>query len=289
LQGPQGEVGPTGADSTVAGPQGFQGDIGPTGAGLQGVAGADGLQGPVGPTGAEGPQGIQGPAGPIGGPGITFKSFSLQSDQIGRDYLAGYYDFSETDANLDEGSTTINYGTTQVSYGAHAAIVAGGAGSVDAGQIGLRVTGTSINDNGVRTTSDSEVLTSDITSLSLNQYLETNRKWLGIITFELFVVSGAPTTYSLDFNYGFAKAEDFGSNEFTVQQFEIVGRAGSTASDFNVTLFHHNGIGWAYAASGFVPGGTVIVELATDHNGDDHLANGDYFAYRHTGLSESKG
>ncbi len=76
LTGPQG---PTGQDSTVPGPSGPQGPTGPvatgpagpTGAlGATGVAGATGPSGPAGPTGANstvpGPTGPSGPAGPTG-------------------------------------------------------------------------------------------------------------------------------------------------------------------------------------------------------------------------------
>jgi hypothetical protein len=326
LQGPlsQGPQGPEGIQGLPGGAQGFQGTVGPQGNdGIQGVEGAAGAQGSQGITGVQGPQGFQGiegfglqglqglqgeggpqglqgsgiqgfqgnagaqgPVGPLGGPGITFKSFSLQTDNSGSDFIAGYYDFSATDANLTQAATSVVFGTASVSYAAHASIVAGGAGSVDTGQVGLRVTGTSINDNGVRTTSDSETITTDITTLSLNQYLETDKKWLGQITFELFVVSGSPTTYSLDFNYGLSKYEDFGNNEFTVQHFEVVGLSGGNDSDFDVTLYHHNSSGWTYAATGFVPGGDVIVDLDTDHSTDDSISNGEYFAYKRANLAQ---
>ena len=65
--GPQGEVGPTGADSTVAGPTG---DTGPTGApgetGPQGPQGEPGMPGNDGATGDPGPQGPTGDLGPTG-------------------------------------------------------------------------------------------------------------------------------------------------------------------------------------------------------------------------------
>lgn len=80
LQGEAGAIGnqgPTGANSTVAGPQGVQGNQGPTGAdstvaGPQGVTGNNGATGAQGPTGANstvaGPQGPIGPTGPSGTP-----------------------------------------------------------------------------------------------------------------------------------------------------------------------------------------------------------------------------
>jgi|GEM_PF-4613028 len=62
LPGPQGPVGPAGADG-AAGPQG---PIGPAGA-----DGAAGAQGPVGPAGADGAAGAQGPVGPAGADGAA--------------------------------------------------------------------------------------------------------------------------------------------------------------------------------------------------------------------------
>ena len=63
--GPQGPVGPEGAQGPV-GPDGPQGPQGPVGA-----TGPEGPQGPVGATGPEGPQGPVGPAGPQGPTGQT--------------------------------------------------------------------------------------------------------------------------------------------------------------------------------------------------------------------------
>jgi hypothetical protein len=189
-------------------------------------------------------------------------------------YLAGYYDFAATDANLTQASLTQAYGSANNSYAAHAAIVAGGVGVVvGGGQVGLRVTGTSINDLGVRTPGDSETIVSDITTLALNQFVE-GKKWLGTITFELFVVSGAPTSFSLDFNYGFAKYEDFGNRDFTVNDLECIGRGAGSDAGFNITLFHHSTAGWTYAATGFVPGGTVIADMQTDEAPDNSLTRG---------------
>jgi hypothetical protein len=236
---------------------------------------------------------VQGPQGPIGlqgyisnleGAGITFKSYSLAHGQTPRQYLAGYYDWSATDANLTQASPSVTYGTALGSYAAHSGIVAGGPGSVDTGQVGLRVTGTSINDDGVRITSDSEVLTNDITSLSANQYLE-GKKWLGQITFELFVVSGTPTAYSLDFNYGFTKYEDFGNKDFVITNLEVVGLSQGNDTDVDVILFHHKETGWTYAASGFSPGDGVICQMSADHLTDDEIFNGEYFAYKRANLS----
>jgi hypothetical protein len=219
------------------------------------------------------------------GTGISFKSFSIQTDQSGTDYIAGYYDFASNDANLTQGSPTITFGSSNTSYAAHASIIVGGAGTVDTGTVGLRVNGTSINDAGTRIALDSETVTTDITTLSVNDYLETSKKWLGTITFELFSTGGSPTTYSLDFNYGLSKYEDFGNNNFEVSQLEIVGKSAGNDSGFNVKLFHHNSSGWNYSATGFVPGGTEIANLSGSHSPEDDISNSEYFAFKRANLS----
>jgi hypothetical protein len=261
-------TGPTGAGGGPTGPTGPTGDTG------TGITGETGSTGPTGPTFA--PTGVQ---------AVAFKSYTLTTGNPDRYYLAGYYDFSATDANLNEGSPTQAYGSTNNMYAAHASIVAGGPGTVvGGGQVGLRVTGVSINDSGVRTPGDSETIVNDITTLALNQYVE-GKKWLGPVTFELFVVSGAPTAYSLDFNYGFAKYEDFGNRNFTVTDIEAVGRGAASDPSFNIILFHHNTSGWTYAATGFVPGGTQISNMQTDVSPENEPTNNIRFAYKRAGLS----
>lgn len=202
-------------------------------------------------------------------------------------YVFGGYEFSTTDANLTQASPTITLGNANVSYAMHAFIVSGGAGSVSSGQVGLRVTGTSIDDNGARTPGDSETLTNDITTLSPDDFIEGPKKWLGQITFELFVVSGAPATYSLDFNYGMVKYEDALNHNFTIVGVQAQGFAGANDSDFDVKLIHHRASGWTYAATGFDPvtATNTIASLAGDHATDDQLRNGQHFNWKRANLS----
>jgi hypothetical protein len=218
----------------------------------------------------------------------SFKSFHFTQRGVasGDYWAAGYYDAPAADVTLNQASTTQTYGTANTAYGAHAFIVAGGAGTVDTGQVGLRVTGTSITDAAVRTTSDTETLTDDITSLSTDDYLETTKKWIGTVTFELYTVSGTPTTYSVDVNYGFAKYENFGSIDFTVTDFEVVGLAGAADSSFDIVFYKHDDQNWTYSAAAFSPGGTVISRMSTDYVTEDNLTNNDYFAYKRDNLSE---
>lgn len=217
------------------------------------------------------------------------KSYSFTSQGIlaGTYYIGGFYDFPSSDVTLTQSNTIQLYGDPGVSICAHASAIFGGVGTVDAGQVGLRVNGTSITDEGVLTEDDSQVISDNITTLSLNKYLETPKKWVGEIEFELYIVSGSPTIYSLSFNYGFSKYEDIGNQDFTITDFEVVGLAAANDSNFDVEVLHHKFDGWTYAASGFEPGDGVIVgmieTLTSSYNG---LSNGRNFAFKRTGINQ---
>lgn len=218
-----------------------------------------------------------------------YKSYNVTTQGLGANpdiYAGGYYEYSATDANLTQASTTQTFGTANVSYAAHNFVVTSGPGSVDTGVVGLRATGTSIDDSGTRTTSDSETLIADITAATTDGYYE-GKKWLGTVTFELFIVSGSPTAYSLDFNYGLVKYEDFGNNIFDVTDIEAVGFAGASDTDFDVKLLHHKNTGWTYSAAAFTPviAANTIAALTTDHSTDDQLASSGNFAWKRSGLS----
>jgi hypothetical protein len=214
------------------------------------------------------------------------KSYSFTSQGItsGTYYRGGYYAAPATDANLTQASTTITYGTANTAYSAHPFIVFGSA-SVNTGTVGLRVTGTSINDDGVLTTSDADTITTDITSLVLNTYYEV-KKFVGTVTYQLFISSGTPTTYSLDFNYGYAKYEDLGNRDFYVTGIEVVGLASATDASFNVELLHHTSTGWTYSAAAFEPGNSVIASLSDDLSPYDDLVNGQDFAWKRTNINQ---
>ncbi len=223
---------------------------------------------------------------------LVVRSYNLNDlGNSGTSYLAGFYEAPVTDANLDNGTTTQTYGSANKGHGAHAFIVASGVGTVNAGQVGLKVSGTSILDDGTITSGDFEVLTDNITTLSTNEYVEGPKKWLGIITYELYTVSGTPTTYSLDFNYGFVKYEDFSNNNFVVNGFQVLVKAQGSDTGFNIILQHHNNIGWIYSATAFEPGsGSEILNMYDDYyDGVTHfnqLVGGEYFAYKRVGISK---
>jgi hypothetical protein len=217
------------------------------------------------------------------------KSYSFTSQGIGSGtyYKGGWYAAPAADANLTQAGTTQTFRSANQLAWAKAFIVAGGAGTVDTGQVGLRVTGTSIDDNGNRTAADNEVLTDDITGLSLNDYLQTTKKWSGQITFELYVVSGAPTAYSLDFNYGLVHVENYCNQDFTVGGFEIVGQAAANDSSFDIELIHHTDQNWTYSAAAFTPGpSTPLAQLSTDIDPEDQLVNGADFVWKRDNINQ---
>ena len=204
----------------------------------------------------------------------------------GTHFLAGSYDWSATDANLTQASTSVAYGTSGAATGAHAGVVAGGAGVVDAGVVGLRVTGDSFTDAGVTTIGDTEIISSDITTLSLNEYVETSKNWTGDILFELFVVSGTPVNYSLDINYGFSSYIDAGNTDFTITGLRFEGLCGGTDAGIDLTLQKHSALDWTYAATGFVAGDGDIASMATDMAPNSTIVNAKNFKYKRAGLTE---
>jgi hypothetical protein len=216
-----------------------------------------------------------------GGKSYSFRSAAGAS---GINYVGGFYKAPATDTTLTQASLTQTYGAANVAYAAHAFAVFGGAGTVDAGQVGLRVTGNSINDTGTLTLGDTETLTTNITEVALNQYIETSKKWVGTVTNELYEIAAAGT-YTVDFNYGLAKYEDLGNNDFTITDIEAVGVAGANDTGFNIRLLQHKIAGWTYSASAFVPGDGAIASWSTDMSPYDNLASADSFAWKRDNLS----
>jgi hypothetical protein len=223
--------------------------------------------------------------------GPTFLTESASTQGLGANpdiFLFGFYEWAVLDANLNQGATTATLGDANVSHASHAFIVTSGAGAAASGVVEIRATGTSITDAGVRTVSDTQTILADITTAAADTYYETSKKWLGTVTFELNVTSGAPATYNLDFNYGLSKYEDSLNNDFTIVGIQATGFAGAADNDFDVQLYHHDPDGtWIYSAAGFTPlnAGNLIASLVTDHSIDDQLANRDHFAWKRTDLS----
>jgi hypothetical protein len=221
----------------------------------------------------------------------TYKSYAFDPRTTAGSpyYVGGYYQSAAASSALTQASATATFGTANLSYAAHAFLVASAAGSASGGSgaVEIEVSGTSITDAGVRTTSDTEVIVSDITGMSTDAYYETSKKWIGQVTYTLQNATGSTqTTFSATFNRGFAKYEDFGNRDFVVTDFEVVGIGSAADATPNFILYHHNSSGWTYHATTFVPGGTQICNMNTDHNTEIQLAGGpDYFAYKRANLN----
>ncbi len=218
----------------------------------------------------------------------SFKSETLISAATGIYYAFGFYNWSATEANLTQAAPTATIGSAGVSYGAHAAIVAGAAGTASggAGAVEIEVSGTSITDAGVETTSDTEILVADITALATDEYAETIKKWTGIPTFTLQNAGGSTqTTFAVDVNYGLSAYEDRSNRDFTITASSMRVVGGASDSGFDIELLHHQATGWTYAASSFVPGDGPIAALSTDSPTNMNLVNGESMRWKRDNLS----
>ena len=223
------------------------------------------------------------------GAALIVKSFGFTSQGVsaGTFYKAGFYNAPAADANLSQAATTVTLGAANALIGAHAFAVVREAGAAASGQVELRITGASIANDGTRNGADSEIIIADITTPGANDYFQSTKRWIGTVTWELNIASGAPATYSLDFNYGLAKFDNAGALSGVIDVIEVVGLAGANETGFDIELIHHKLTGWAYSAAAFVPGPTILAQLTTDVSPDDELVNGEDFAWLHTGLNQA--
>lgn len=216
------------------------------------------------------------------------KSYPFTSTGVtaGTYWLSGFYDFSDISVTLTQASTTQQYGTINIAKGAHAGVVPSGPGVVDTGQVGLRIVNSiqDYEDGTPQASGQSGIITEDITTLTANVYAETLEKWSGVVTFELYVVSGSPTAYSLPFNYGFAKYDDIQDRDYTIKGFEIKWQ-GNANSTLDVALMKHSATGWVYAATGFTPGNGDICRKSVDQAVAGDVANNQDGAWKRVELN----
>jgi hypothetical protein len=205
-------------------------------------------------------------------------SFSSPAGSSGTFYTGGYYAAPATDANLTQAATTVNYGTATSPYGARALLVAGGAGTTNAGTVSIVVSGISVTGAGVRTPADSETIVANITTMAANSYYQTTKKWVGQVVYTLTPAGGA-AVYAADFNYGFAAYDSFDERLHTIKLIEVMGRAGANDGGFDIQLLHHKSTGWTYSAAAFVPGTTPIASLVTDYTTDNDLVTNERFKW----------
>jgi len=214
---------------------------------------------------------------------VVPSNFSARSATSGIYYLNGFYLFSGTDANLTQAGPTQTFGTANAGHAGHAFFVFG-AGATDGINITITVSGTSIDDDGVRTAGDSEVLyTGPVAGLTLDDYLETALKWLGTVTYTL---TSDGVNFTCDFNYGFCKYHDYDNHNFYVKWVEFTGLADANDTGFDIEVLHHAATDWTYAASGFVPTDAAICQRSVDYVTEKSIIGGEDFAYKRVNLNQ---
>lgn len=211
-------------------------------------------------------------------------TFVSRASVTGISYLGGFYTAPSGDANLTDAGPTVTHGGANAPYGAHAFIVSGGNGTTDGSTLVLTVSGTSITDGGTRTGSDTEVIEATALDSALDTYFETTKKWIGQITYTLTSDGG---TFTYDFNYGFAKYDDFGNVNFTLTNFECVGIPDADDASFELEILHHKTTGWTYSAAAFAAGAAPLYQLTTIYSTESDIDAGEPFAFKRTGLSDA--
>ena len=205
----------------------------------------------------------------------TEKSWTFDSPAggFGTFYFGGFYEFAATD---DDFSGSPTFGTANSSRAAHFFYVLG-ATTVD--NLTLRVTGTSIDNQGNRATSAIEQITFTNGTLA-NTYKETTKKWLGQVT--ITVVAGTAKTC----NYGFTKYWDSNNSNFKIIGVEATWLGGANDASPNIKLRHHKDTGWTFNSGAAATPPTEVVAMATDHSTEDQVVKDENGAWKRDNLNE---
>jgi hypothetical protein len=206
----------------------------------------------------------------------TDKSFAFSSPAgtSGIFYAGGFYEFFSGNDDFSPGATS--FGTASTAKAAHFFVV---LGAITDDELTIRVTGTSITDAGVRTTSDTQDIVIPI-STAADTYFETSKKWLGQISIQ--VQSGT----AKDCNYGFCKYWDDRNTNFILSAIEATWLAGATDANIDLGIIHHQATGWTYNVGSTPTPPTAVTSMSADHSTDVQLVNNEHGAWKHTGLSE---
>lgn len=205
----------------------------------------------------------------------NFKSFDTgwswasPAGSSGTFYVGGFYILPS--ANYTPAGGT-SLGLANVAYGAHVLIVLG----ADSTDMVVRITGTSITEQGVRTPSDTEDL--DTSGGVTDDYFETITKWIGQVSVSLLSGTGVVI------NHGLCKYWDNQNSNFRITGIEVTGRAGANDSAPNFELLRHEPRGWTYSTGGAIPP-PPLADMQIDYGTEFQLANNQPFAWKKIGLS----
>lgn len=203
-------------------------------------------------------------------------SFASPTGSAGTFYTGGYYLFASSDDDFNPATT---HGVANISYAAHFFFVqaAGASGGVDTV---VRVTGTTIDDDGNRTPGTNVDISIDDAGAA-GTYYETSEKWIGQVT--LTKQSGP----DLLANFGFCKYWDNNNNDFRIIGIEVTGRAGANDTNPNILLRHHKATGWTYNNGAAPTPPAAVVDMNTDHNTELQYRIAQNFAWKRSNLLES--
>ncbi len=200
--------------------------------------------------------------------------FDSPSGSSGTFYFGGFYKFASSDNDFSPSTT---FGTADSAYAAHFFVVMGDE-TVDV--LTINVTGTSIWDNGTRTTNDNESILIP-SSTAVNSYFETEKKWLGQVTIN--AVSGTPKTA----NYGFAKYWDNNNNNFRVLGLEATWLGGANDVSPDIKLLHHMATGWTFNSGSAPSPPAAVASMASDYSTEDNVKNNEEGAWKRDNLNEA--
>lgn len=200
------------------------------------------------------------------------RSWDFETVNTGKSYIGGFYEFSGTDNDFSP-STTLGHVNRAVS--AHVLLV---IGVVAVGEVQVTVTGTSITDAGVRTTSDSEVIVIP-NAAAADSYFETSKKWIGQVTIE--TTAGTAITC----NFGFSKYHDNNNQDFVIAGLEALWQSESTDTASDIALLHHKATGWTFNAAADPTPPTAIARRSIDLGAENGHQNGFPGAWKRSNLS----
>lgn len=201
-------------------------------------------------------------------------AFMSRDANTGVNYIGGYYKFETSDNDFNP---AVTFGTADASYAAHFFLVqaAGAGGGTDTV---IRITGTTINDQGVRAAGVTVDLTVDDAGAA-GTYYETDEKWLGQIS--ISKLSGP----DLLCNYGFCKYWDNNNNDFKVVGFEATWLGAKNDAGPDILLRHHRTAGWTYNNGAAPTPPSEIASMATDHAPEDQIRTDEEGSWKRDNLS----
>lgn len=200
----------------------------------------------------------------------TSWSFKSPAGGSGQFYLGGFYILPAT-SYTPAGGTAL--GSANIAYNAHALIVLG-ATSTD---MVVRFTGTSVDEAGNRTASDTEDI--DTSGGVTDDYFETSKKWIGQVSVSLLIGTGVVI------NHGLCKYWDNQNSNFRITGIEVTGVAGANDSAPNFEVLGHEPISWTYGGGlGAIPP-SARADMQTDFVTEYEFASNVPFAWKRIGLS----